>query len=120
MPERQPKHIPDWAKEERTRDLAWIGENIHVFFPAAQQGFAEVGRGALIADTTTLVVHERGQSHPFAYVPSAEIQKHPWQDAVRILDAYDPSWEFVTILLKGNRDSVYRIGVPSEINRPSI
>ena len=47
--------IPEWALKERESDLSWIGENLHVFLPAAQQGFQASGRGALVIDTTTLV-----------------------------------------------------------------
>jgi hypothetical protein len=114
MPEREPRKIPEWAKRERASDLAWIAENLHVFFPAARAGFEQVGRGAIVTDTTTLVKHERGESHPFAYVPSEEIYKGEWLDAIRMVREYDPSWEFVAVLLKQGRESAYRIGVPAQ------
>lgn len=74
------------------------------------------GRGAIVADTTTLVVHEGGQSHPFGYVALAEIEQRQWQDVIRMVKAYAPDWEFVAVLLKGGRESAYRVGVPSEKN----
>ena len=113
MVERNPREIPQWAQRERTQDLAWVGENLHIFWPAARQGFEEFGRGALVSDTTTLVKHSGGESHPFVYLPSSEIEEHEWQDIIRMVKAYDPSWEFVAVLLKQGRESAYRIGVPS-------
>ncbi len=116
MPERDRRQIPDWAQKERAGDLAWIGENVHVFWPAAQQGFQESGRGALFIDTTTLVRHEKGTSHPFVYLPEKAIEeKESLADALRMVHAYDPSWEFVSVLLKPqNRESTFRIGVPAQ------
>jgi hypothetical protein len=113
MPERVPKQIPDWAKRERASDLAWLAENLHVFFPAARAGFEQVGRGAIVTDTTTLVKHSGGESHPFAYMPAEEIYRSEWVDAIRMVKAYDPTWELVAVLLKQGRESVYRLGVPS-------
>lgn len=108
------RYIPDWAQKERSSDLLWIGENLYVFWPAAQQGFQESGRGALVIDTHTLVKHERGESNPFGYVPSEEVERHGWREVTRMLAAYDPSWEFVAVLLKGERESAYRVSVPSQ------
>lgn len=119
MPERHRrkdplKQIPEWARKERESDLAWIGENLHVFLPAAQQGFRDSGRGALVIDTTTLVRHEQGMSHPFFFLAEKAIEeKESLVDALRMVRAYDPSWELVTVLLKPqDRESTYRIGVP--------
>lgn len=129
MPEREARRIPDWAARERTSDLEWIGENLHLFWPAAEQGFKELGRGAILTDTTTLVLHKSGQSHPFFYIPQQQIeQASEWkpghkedpgvfEDAVRMVQRYDPSWEFVAVLFKGRRESVYRIGVPAGRNQ---
>lgn len=113
MDERRPNSIPDWAQRERANDLFWIQENLHLFFPAAQQGFEEVGRGAVVTDTTTLVKHPEGESHPFFYVSLAGVQEQQWGDVIRLVRNYDPGWELVTVLLKQGRESAYRIGVPS-------
>jgi hypothetical protein len=114
MSERDPKRMPDWAKRERASDLAWLAENMHVFFPAAKHGFEEAGRGAIVADTTTLVEHEGGASNPFAYMPVGEIEEQRWKDVIRMVRAYDPAWELVAVLLKKGRESAYRIGLPGE------
>lgn len=109
------KHIPEWAKRERETDLSWIQDNLPVFLPAAQQGFQDSGRGALVIDTTTLVRHENGMSNPFVYWPEKAIEeKETLVDALRMVRAYDPTWELVTVLLKPqDRESTYRIGVPT-------
>jgi hypothetical protein len=52
MTERERRRFPAWAERERTGDLAWIKENLHVFWPVAQQGYEEHGRGAIVVDTT--------------------------------------------------------------------
>ena len=112
MPERDRPQIPEWAQKERASDLAWIGENLHVFWPAAQQGYQEQGRGAIVVDATS---RPTGGGHPFAYLPEAGVEKLNEQDAVRMVKAYDPTWEFVTMLFKRqDRLSTYRVGIPSQ------
>lgn len=112
MSERRPDRIPEWAQRERTRDLLWLQENLHIFFPAACLGFEEAGRGAIVTDTTTLVTHAEGVSHPFFYMTLEGIEEQNWNDTSRMVKAYDPTWELVTVLLKQGRESAYRIGVP--------
>jgi hypothetical protein len=110
MTERQRPRIPDWARRERQGDMAWITENVHVFWPAAQRGFAETGRGALVVDTTIQPV--KGGGHPFGYFPQEMIEQRGDEDIQRLVREYDPSGEFVTVLLKtGDRVSSYRIKV---------
>ena len=58
--------FPAWAERGRAGDLAWIRENLHVFWPAAQQGQEEFGRGAIVVDTTS---RPTGEGHPFGYLP---------------------------------------------------
>jgi len=112
MPSPEQRQIPDWAKRERAGDLLWIQENLHILWPAAQQGYRDSGRGAIIVDTTS---RPTGAGNPFAYMPEVGIVEMDEQDALRMVRAYDPSWEFVTMLLKSqNRMSTYRVGVPSE------
>jgi hypothetical protein len=111
MTERDPRRIPEWAKRERASDFAWIGENLHVFWPAARKGYVELGRGAIVVDTTS---QPTGAGNPMAYLPESEIEQQNDPDALRMVHAYDPSWEFVTMLLKQQDPvSTYRIGIPS-------
>jgi hypothetical protein len=44
--------IPDWASRERESDLAWVQENRELFRAVASLGFEDVGRGAIVVDTT--------------------------------------------------------------------
>lgn len=108
LPERP--RIPEWAARERAGDLAWIRENLHVFWPAVQRAYQDLGRGAIAVDTTA---RPTGAGHPFTYLPEAGIEKLKEQDALRMVRAYDPTWEFVAMLFKSqDRLSTYRVGVP--------
>lgn len=95
-----------------------IHENLHVFWPLAQKGVQEFGRGGIVSDTTVPPVeHEGGKGHPFAYLPSSVFEKQGWEDVMRMVNQYDPTWKFVVVLLKPeNRESAYRVGVPSQKN----
>lgn len=46
-----PSDYPEWAHEDRLKEIEWIKENLQVFVPAAKAGFAAEGRGALVVDT---------------------------------------------------------------------
>lgn len=102
--------IPDWARRERLSDLVWIGENLHVFWPAAQQQYQEQGRGALVVDIT-VKVGERGV-HPFAYASQEMIEEGDDDDLQRLVREYVPEREMVVTLLKPEeRVSSYRVQV---------
>lgn len=112
MVERGPRFIPEWAKRERTGDLAWIAENLHVFWPVAQESYQQLGRGAVVVDTTS---RPTGAGHPFLYVPEVVIATLQDAAALRLVRAYDPTWEFVVSLWKPqDRASTYRVGVPPQ------
>ena len=72
MTEREGRRLPAWAERERTGDLAWIKETLHVFWPVAQQGYEEHGRGAVVVDTTS---RPTGEGHPFGYLPQAVVEQ---------------------------------------------
>ena len=104
-PER--RHIPDWAMKERQGDMEWIGENSHIFWPAATAAFAEQGRGAIVVDTTS---RPTGQGHPFGYIPQAEIETRDDEDINRMVREYDPHQEFVVVMVKPHDHiSTYRV-----------
>lgn len=114
MPERKP-HIPPWAEQERLGDMAWIGENLPEFWDAAQRGFEEFGRGAIAVDTTAQPEPDKG--NPMYYLQQDLIPETPFcgEDEIRMVAAYDPSWQFVAILLKHqDRVSSYRVGMPGQ------
>lgn len=110
IPERQ--NIPEWAKQERGRDLTWIQENLHILWPAAQHGFINFGRGAIVIDTTS---RPTGEGNPFIYSTKKEVENIEDPDALRMVTQYDPTWELVTMLLKrAGRVSTYRVGLPNQ------
>ena len=105
-----PEHgsIPDWARMDRQRDLEWIQENLHIFWPAATDAYVELGRGALVVDITQQPI--AGLGHPFGYFTQAEIEKKNDADAKRMVREYDPDWEFTLMMLKPkDQMSIYRV-----------
>jgi len=107
MPDPERKHFPFWAERERAADLAWIAENMHVFWPAAQSAYNEMGRGAIVVDTT---VRPTGQGHPFGYFPQEMVEQTDDEDVQRMVREYDPAQEIVVVLLKSqDRVSTYRV-----------
>ena len=112
MPSPERRRFPSWAEEERDHDLAWIKENWHVFWPASQLGYERWGRGALVVDTTTVVVHEVGEGSPLVYLPQEKVEEKNWADLTRLVFEYNPSRELVAVLLKAkDRKSAYRVGM---------
>ena len=116
--EQQPT-IPAWAERERISDLAWIVENLHLFWPVAQTAYDEYGRGAIVVDTSARPSREpaplcgEGRGHPFGYFVQEQIEEAGGEHERRMVAEYDPEREMVTVLLKRqDRWSTYRIGVP--------
>lgn len=107
------RRIPEWARRQRLDDMAWVLENLHVFWPAAQEQYAEQGRGAIVVDTTVQPEGESG--HPFTYFDEAKVAETADGDAERMVREYDPETEIVIAMLKEHeRVSVYRVQVPQE------
>ena len=101
------KSIPDWARRERQRDLEWIVENLHIFWPVAAAAFVEQGRGAIVVDTTS---QPTGEGNPFGYMPQTEVEARDDEDIKRMVRGYDPDHEFVVVMLKSDdRISTYRV-----------
>ncbi|MCC6458007.1 MAG: hypothetical protein IT328_23835 [Caldilineaceae bacterium] len=110
MPESERKFsIPSWAELERRQDMAWLNGNLHHFWPMAQSGYEEVGRGALVSD---MVIEPQNGIRPIVYCPQELIVALGDHDAIRMVAQYEPEWQFVAMLLKAEkRVSTYRIGV---------
>jgi hypothetical protein len=105
-------------EQDRQNDLKWLRENLHVLYPAALIGHEAKGRGALFVDTLTVIVEDDRAGNPMVYVPQRDIAAKGDKDALRMVRAYDPVREFVTVLLKADdKESVYRIYVPSEASK---
>ena len=99
--------LPDWARRERQSDLDWIKENLHVFVPAAEAAFEELGRGAIVIDTTS---RPTGEGNPFGYFLQEQLLQYDDEDINRMVRECDPETEFVVVLLKSNdRTSSYRV-----------
>jgi hypothetical protein len=114
--ERGGPDIPDWAREERASDLAWITENKPSFWPAAQAQFAAYGRGVVVVDTTQQPDPSAG--HPMYYLPEAVAEQVGDEDTERMLREYDPRQEFVVVLLKPEeRTSTYRVQLVEKVKR---
>jgi hypothetical protein len=108
--------IPDWAREERQKDIAWIRENMLIFREAARTAFRGGGRGAIVVDTKSLPVE--GMGHPFGYYLQATIEHSGDEDVQRMVGEYDPSQEFVIVLLKPEeRTSSYRVKAVPKVQR---
>jgi hypothetical protein len=84
----------DWA---RRVDLAWIGENRDVFRPAAVDGFATLGRGALVVDLARPLIDG---GHPFSYYPQVQIEMQVGATTGQLVHEYDPDQELVVVLFK--------------------
>ena len=107
MREHDRRHLPAWAERERLGDLAWIGENLQVFWPAAQKAHEDLGRGAIVVDTTS---RPTGEGNPFAYLTQDVAGRTGDGDLQRMVGEYDPQEELVISLLKAyNRVSTYRV-----------
>jgi len=107
-----PEHrdIPDWAQRERQGDLGWIAENLDAFSAIASVAFEDAGRGAIIVDTTSQPVP--GAGHPFGYFSQDQIEELGDEDTSRMVAEYDPTQEFVVVLLKRDDPvSTYRVGI---------
>ncbi len=105
-------HIPYWARRERESDFGWIGENIHVFWPAATAAYEEEGRGAILIDTTS---RPTGEGNPFTYYLQEAIEAADDEDIKRLVREYDPEKAFVVVMLKTDaRTSAYSVQIRSQ------
>ena len=114
--EHEGAEVPDWAREERQKDLAWIRENMLLFREAAQSAFQDGGRGVIVVDTTSLPVE--GMGHPFGYYLQETIEQSGDEDVQRMVAEYNPRQEFVIVLLKPDeRTSSYRMKAVEKVQR---
>src|SRR5437762_10261571 len=105
--ENERPELPEWAREERQSDIAWIRENMLLFREAARTAFQGGGRGAIVVDTTSLPVE--GMGHPFGYYLQETIEGTNDEDVKRMVAEYEPEREFV--IVPEERTSSYRVMV---------
>jgi hypothetical protein len=104
------REFPNWANRDRQRDLEWIRQNLPIFWPVAIATYKEIGRGAIVIDTTS---KPTGEGHPFGYIPQELVEQEDDEDIKRLVKEYDPEKDLVLVLLKANdRVSSYRIHLP--------
>lgn len=100
-------NLPAWAERERWRDLAWIVANLPSFWSAALLAYQELGRGAIVVETTFMT--QLGD-HPAVYLTEEQIARYEDEEINRLLTGYTPEEELVVILLKeSGRTSSYRL-----------
>ncbi len=101
------KQIPDWATQERQQDMAWIGENLNLFWQTASMGARLVGRGAIFVDVEA---RPMGSGNLFSYFTQTDIEQYEDEDINRLVAQYEPDTELVVVLLKPEqRTSSYRV-----------
>ncbi len=101
---------------------------MYLFDPLARDGFASLGRGAIVVNLAELIFRKNyEEGHPFNYRSLSHLAD--WFDTeeftqtsqpVRVqemLFEYDPSMEMVVVLVKDLRGSAYRMLLPSEEER---
>jgi len=91
---------------------------MYVFEPAARAQLTIQGPGALVVDTT--VQPDPTAGHPIFYASKDFVDQTADDDTKRMVCAYEPTNEFVLVMLKPHeRVSTYRIQFPSEQEPPS-
>ena len=82
---------------------------IRVFRTVATTALKDAGRGTIVVDTTLEPVP--GAGNPFAYFSQEQVEERGNEDTQRMVAKYDPTQEFVVVLLKsGDCVSTYRVG----------
>ena len=84
--------FPEWAREEREHDFEWIGDNLHIFWPAATDAYVHTGRGTIIVDTTQQP--EEGLGHPFGYFAQKFCRRQTARHSAATGYAKSPSLEW--------------------------
>ena len=102
------RNHPRWAERERSGDMSWIQEILHVLAPAAREQYQQLGRGAVVIDMT--VQPHPSTGYPIWYLPTQQLKSLDESDVKRMVGAYDPEHEMVLVLLKPwGRQSAYQL-----------
>jgi len=105
----EPGLISDITEDGQAYDLAWIQENLGVFWLVAEEGYRAFGRGAIVIHA---ISRPDEAGNPFVYVPETEIEKMADPSALQMIRTYDPTWELMAMFLKsGGRVCTYRTAV---------
>lgn len=110
----------DGDLEDRAYDRTWIALQIDRFSLLARDGFALLGRGAVMVNLGELILRKfAAEGHPFNYHPIApellEYREFDNETArahlLRLVEGYDPEREFVLVLVKHQRCSIHRVAL---------
>jgi hypothetical protein len=74
------RNTPDWPRQERQGDLAWIGENLSALAFVSQLAYADAGRGALFIDVGVQPLSEPVQL--FGYLAQLDVERVADEDTV--------------------------------------
>jgi arylamine N-acetyltransferase len=100
--------VPEWSRQDRQGDLAWIGENLSALAFVSQLAYADAGRGALFIDVGVQPLSEPVQL--FGYLAQLDVERVADEDTVRMVQGYNPDEEFVLVIFKEQeRSSTYRV-----------
>jgi hypothetical protein len=86
--------------QETTRELAWLEENLTIFWPAAHFGYDQQGRGAIIIDATS---EPLGDDTRFHYADQALIETGEDEAShrlVQLVSEYDPERQFLAVIIR--------------------
>ena len=99
MKETDPRHIPPEPDKTTAAELAWLKENLHIFWAAAEIGYRDEGRGALVIDAYS---EPLGQATQFHYTPQAQFEEQEDEVSGRMVEyisEYNPRHEFVAVII---------------------
>ncbi|MBN1218757.1 MAG: hypothetical protein JXM69_07510 [Anaerolineae bacterium] len=104
---------PSSAQEQETaRELAWLEENLTIFWPTAHFGYEQQGRGAVVIEAVSSPL---GEDTPFHYAAQAVIEAAQDEASIslaRLVSTYDPERQFVAAILRPQMHvSTYQVEV---------
>jgi len=106
------KNTNEYAEAQRELELAWIDHNSPLFSTKASGYFGLVGRGAIIVDAAA---KRLGEGALFTYFSKEKMEHLADEELNEMVDDYDPSNEFVVLLLlPKDQQRAYRVGISGE------
>lgn len=116
MPYYEREDSPGLEGPDKDPELAWLEENLTIFWPAAHYGYEQEGRGALVFDAS---VEPLGEESQFNYAPQSVIEESE-DEASRRLAAfvaeYDPEKQFIAAVIKPELElATYQIEVGEDL-----
>jgi hypothetical protein len=112
MNEGEPHYEPAESSREPQSNRDWLEAYVPVFWPAAQFGFEEWGRGALIIQ---LIPEEAEDETRFHYADQTSIEPaaaEVYRHLGGLVSTYDPQTTFVAVIMTPGRPAaVYQIKI---------